>query len=70
MPKGNFDTDISDKDIVATPAAEILEKTAAFPGIQKVSDPRCYEQYAEDPITDSPADGKEHLIPGMSNATD
>ena len=45
MPKA----EISDKEITATPASEILRRTRALPNDTNVSPPRCYAQCVEGP---------------------
>lgn len=48
-PGGNELAKVSDAEITATPASEILDKTKAFPDDTNVSPPRCYDQCVEDP---------------------
>jgi hypothetical protein len=53
-PKGNFDCNISDSDIKAVSAEELLAKTRSFEPGQKVSPARLYEQCLPSPVNQEP----------------
>jgi hypothetical protein len=48
-PKGNHDTNISDRDITATSAETLLNMSRAFPDANNNSCPREYNQCVPEP---------------------